>query len=87
MKLKAVGNLDLSFPEQKVSLATTFKNHSGGNIQVIDYSVTESKGKEILNDLGIVGDYEGVGNLIIGYADGPAPETRPRKENYVYYID
>ena len=45
------------------------------------------EGKEILQSLGIEGDYEGVGNLIIGYADGPAPETRPRKENYVYYID
>lgn len=45
------------------------------------------EGKEILKTLGIEGDYEGVGNLILGYADGDLPEARPRKENYVYYID
>ena len=44
-------------------------------------------GKEILKSLGIEGDYEGIGNLILGYADGPEPEARPRKENYVYRID
>ncbi len=45
------------------------------------------EGKAILKDLGIEGDYEGIGHLILGYADGPAPEPRPRKENYVYHID
>ncbi len=45
------------------------------------------EGKEILASLGIEGDYEGVGNLIVGYPDAPLPEARPRKENYVYYID
>lgn len=45
------------------------------------------EGKQILKDLGIEGDYEGVGNLIIGYADGPEPAARPRKENYIYHID
>ena len=33
------------------------------------------------------GDYEGIGNCILGYADGPAPEAKPRKENYVYYAE
>lgn len=50
LKLKASGNLDLSFPNRKVSLATTFKNYSGGNIRGIDYYVTESSGKTILNE-------------------------------------
>ena len=45
------------------------------------------EGKEILKELGIEGDYEGVGNLIIGYPDGPIPEARPRKENWVYYAE
>ncbi len=44
------------------------------------------EGKDILKELGIEGDYEGVGNCILGYADCPAPEARPRKENYVYFI-
>ena len=45
------------------------------------------EGKAFLNELGINGDYEGVGNCIIGYADGDYPAPKPRKENYVYYID
>ena len=45
------------------------------------------EGKQILSDLGIEGDYEGVGNLILGYADGELPPVRPRKENYIYRID
>ena len=44
------------------------------------------EGKAILASLGIEGEYEGVGNCIIGYAD-VEPETKPRKENWVYYID
>ena len=44
------------------------------------------EGKAILKDLGIEGNYEGIGNCILGYADCPHPEARPRKENYVYHI-
>ena len=47
----------------------------------------ESKeGKAILKKLGIEGDYEGIGNLILGYASKPAGNAAPRKENYVYCI-
>lgn len=45
------------------------------------------EGKAILQDLGIEGDYEGIGNCILGYADGPEPEAAPRKENYVYFVE
>ncbi len=44
------------------------------------------EGKAILRDLGIKGDYEGIGHLILGYAKTPAPKAPPRKENYVYRI-
>ncbi len=43
-------------------------------------------GKKILADLGIEGDYEGIGHCALGYAAEPAKEAAPRKENYVYYI-
>lgn len=43
-------------------------------------------GKQILSELGIEGDYEGIGHCAIGYAAEPAKEPIPRKENYVYYI-
>ncbi len=43
-------------------------------------------GKAILSSLGIKGEYEGIGNCIVGYADGEKPVAKPRKENWVYYI-
>lgn len=43
-------------------------------------------GKKILADLGIEGDYEGIGHCALGYAAAPAKTPAPRKDNYVYYI-
>lgn len=45
------------------------------------------EGKAILRDLGIEGDYEGIGHCILGYADGDAPAPKPRKDSYVYWLD
>jgi nitroreductase len=44
------------------------------------------EGKELLRSLGIEGEYEGIGNLALGYCDGDYPATRPRKEKYIYRI-
>ncbi len=44
------------------------------------------EGKEILNSLKIEGDYEGIGNLIVGYLEGEKPHPIPRKEGYVKYV-
>ena len=44
------------------------------------------EGKEILRDLGIEGDYEGIGHCILGYPEGNAPEVKPRKGNWAYTI-
>ena len=43
-------------------------------------------GKKILADLGIEGNYEGIGHCAIGYAAAPAKAPAPRKDNYVYYV-
>ena len=44
------------------------------------------EGKAILKKLGIEGDYEGIGNLILGYAAKPAGNAAPRKADYIYKI-
>ena len=44
------------------------------------------EGKAILKKLGIEGNYEGIGNLILGYAAGPEAQPAPRKADYVYRI-
>lgn len=43
------------------------------------------EGREILRGLGIEGDYEGIGNCIIGYADGAEPDAAPRRAGRVFY--
>jgi nitroreductase len=45
-----------------------------------------AEGKEILKQLGIEGDYEGIGHLVLGYAATPLKEAAPRKGNYVYFV-
>ena len=44
------------------------------------------EGKAILRELGVEGDYEGIGNCIIGYAAAPLPEAKPRKEGYIVRV-
>ena len=44
------------------------------------------EGKAILRELGIEGDYEGIGHCVLGYAAQPLPAPSPRKDHYVYYI-
>lgn len=42
------------------------------------------EGKQILKDLGIEGNYEGIANVIVGYKNGE-PVVHEIKENRVYY--
>ena len=44
------------------------------------------EGKEILRSLGIEGEYEGIGHLILGYPAGEPKAAAPRRENRVYEI-
>ncbi len=45
------------------------------------------EGKALLKKLGIEGEYEGIGNCILGYPSGEYPVARARKENWAYYVD
>ena len=45
------------------------------------------EGKAILANLGVKGSFVGIGNCILGYTNGDEPEARPRKENYVFWIE
>jgi nitroreductase len=47
----------------------------------------ESKeGKALLKEWGVPDGYEGIGHCILGYAEGPLPEAKPRKEGYVIRV-
>ena len=43
--------------------------------------------KQLLRELGVTDEYEGIGNCIVGYAapDALKPQ-QPRKENYVIWV-
>lgn len=41
--------------------------------------------RQLLRDLGIQGEWEGIGHCAVGYPDGPLPESAPRKSGRVYY--
>lgn len=43
-------------------------------------------GKKLLADLGITGNYEGIGHCALGYSAEPYKIPAPRKKNYVYYV-
>lgn len=45
------------------------------------------EGQQILADLGITGNYEGIGHCVLGYPKGEKREPHPRKENYVYWVE
>ena len=44
------------------------------------------EGKAILKNLGIEGDYEGIGHCILGYSAQKNKTAAPRKANYIYCI-
>ena len=44
------------------------------------------EGKAILKELGIEGDYEGIGHCILGYAAQESSPAAPRKENFIFRI-
>ena len=47
----------------------------------------EEEWKGLLKDLGVEGEYEGIGHCVVGYIDGDLPEAAPRKENRVYWVE
>lgn len=46
-----------------------------------------TEGRQLLAEMGISGDYVGIDHLALGYAAGPAPVPRPRKEGYVRWVE
>lgn len=45
------------------------------------------EGRAILRDLGIEGDYEGIGHIVLGYPAKPIPAPAPRKADYIRWVE
>ncbi|NLY71416.1 MAG: diguanylate cyclase [Clostridiales bacterium] len=44
------------------------------------------EGRALMKEWGVPDNYEGVGACTLGYPEGPIPEAKPRKDNYVIYV-
>ena len=43
--------------------------------------------QQMLKDLGIEGEWEGIGHCAVGYIDGDAPKAAPRKDGRVFWAE
>lgn len=43
--------------------------------------------RQLLRDLGIAGEWEGIGHCAVGYLDGEAPAAAPRKAGRVFWAE
>lgn len=42
--------------------------------------------KKLLKDIGVKGEWEGIGHCAVGYIDGEMPKPAPRLPNRVYFV-
>ena len=71
-----LGNMMLA--AHSLGLGSIWINRAREEFEQDDY-------KQLLADLGVKGEYIGVGHCAIGYADCPAPAPAPRKDGRVFY--
>lgn len=45
------------------------------------------KGKATLRELGLEGDWVGIGHCVVGYIDGEEPKPAPRKDGRVFWVE
>ncbi len=43
--------------------------------------------KKFLSDIGVDGEWEGIGHLAVGYIDGAIPEAAVRKDGRVFWVE
>ena len=43
--------------------------------------------QQLLKDLGVEGEWEGIGHCAVGYIDGEVPQPAPRKANRVFWAE
>ena len=49
--------------------------------------MAKAEWQEWIKSLGLVGEYEGIGNLVVGYAEGDYPIEKERRGGRVVYVD
>lgn len=47
----------------------------------------QNEWKKLLSDLGVSGEWEGIGHCAVGYVDGDIPEAAARREGRTYWVE
>ena len=50
-------------------------------------SLPKAGAQELLKELGVDGEWEGIGHCAVGYVDGEIPKAAKRKDNRVFWVD
>ena len=72
------------FWRSDISSACCPKGKAGINRAREEFESDE--GKAVLRELGIEGEWEGIGHCIVGYTDGAEPEAKPRKDDRTVWV-
>ena len=47
----------------------------------------QDKWKKLLSDIGVSGEWEGIGHCAVGYFEGDLPDAAKRKDGIVYWVE
>lgn len=47
----------------------------------------QTLGQQFLSDIGVVGEWEGIGHCAVGYVDGEIPKAAERKDGRVFWVE
>ena len=47
----------------------------------------EKQWQDFLTEIGVEGQWEGIGHCAVGYIDGDMPKAAPRKDNRVFWVE
>ena len=74
----AMGNMMLA--AHALGLGSCWINRAYEEFETEEYQA-------LLKEIGVKGEYEGIGHLILGFPDGEAPQPAPRAEKRVFYVE
>ena len=73
-----MGNMMLA--AQALNLGSIWIHRAKEEFELLEY-------KQLLKELGVEGEWEGIGHCAVGYADGELPKAAPRKDKRVFWIE
>lgn len=73
-----MGNMMLA--AHSLNLGSIWIHRAKEEFELLEY-------KQLLKEIGIEGEWEGIGHCAVGYVDGKVPKAAKRKEHRVFWIE